>query len=173
MRAKAWHLITSSKILREIRIRHFWRAKDLEGDSRMSSEYFHSLEHLAQRVYLENLKIDGEVLPDPFSISQDLWKDDMTQWPDLLYGDVYSYLIETKGPYTKEKLRAYKSLDAFNYFVCGHVRTVYCHCLENYVVLKAFVNPSQKTPDKPHSAWLVVHKESAEVKTGHCTCMAG
>lgn len=50
--------------------------------------------------------------------------DDMTQWPDLQYGDVYSYLIETKGPYTKEKLRACKSLDAFNYFICGHVRTV-------------------------------------------------
>ena len=86
------------KILREIRIRHFLRAKDLEGDSRMSSEYFHSLEYLAQRVYLEKLKIDGEVLPDPFSISQDLWKNDMTQWPDLLYADVYLYLIETKGP---------------------------------------------------------------------------
>jgi len=92
----------------------------------MSSEYFTSLEYLAQWSYLEKLSIDGEVLPDPFSISQDFGVEDMTQWPDLLYGDPYSYLIETKGPYTQEKLRAFKSLYAFNFFICGHVRTVYC-----------------------------------------------
>ena len=89
------------------------------------------------------------------------------------YGNLYSYLIETKGPYTKEKLNAFKSLDAYNYFICGHVHTVYCYCVENYVILKALVNPSQKAADKPHSAWVALHKESAEVKTGHCTCMAG
>jgi len=68
---------------------------------------FSSLEYLAQRLYLE-------VIPDPFSFGQDLWMDDM---PDLLYRDVhvYSNVIETKGPYTQEKLRACKSLDAFNY----------------------------------------------------------
>ena len=38
------------------------------------------------------------------------------KWPDLVYyGDIYSYLIESKGIYTKENLRAHKSLEAFNY----------------------------------------------------------
>jgi len=62
---------------------------------------------------------------------------------------VYSYLIETKGPYTQEKLRAFKSLDAFNYFLCGHVRTVYCYCVENYVTLKALVRRLQINLTQP------------------------
>ena len=49
--------------------------------------------------YVEKLTIRDEVLPDPYSIGEESWTDDMTQWPDLVYGDLYSYLIETKGPY--------------------------------------------------------------------------
>ena len=87
-------------------------------------EYFQSLDYLAQRRYTEKLTICDEVLPDLYSIGEDLWTDDMSQWPDLMYGDVYSYLIKTKGPYTKEKLKAHKSLDAFNYFCSGHMSTL-------------------------------------------------
>ena len=32
---------------------------------------------------------------------------DVTKWPSIDFGDVYSYLIETTGPFTKEKLKAY------------------------------------------------------------------
>ena len=106
---------------REKRIRHFLRAK--ANVEIMTSEYFKSLDYLAQIRYVEKLTIRDEVLPDPYSIGEESWTDDMTQWPDLVYGDLYSYLIETKGPYTKEKLKAHKSLDAYNYFLqrsCPH-----------------------------------------------------
>ena len=89
----------------------------------MTSEHFKSLDYLAQRRYIEKLTIDGDVLPDPYSIADNLWIHDITKWPDLVYGDLY--LIETKGPYTKEKLKAHKSLDAYSYFCSGHVCTVY------------------------------------------------
>ena len=47
---------------------------------------------------------------------------------------------QTLSPFPRE----IESLDAFNYFIkfCGHVRTVYCYCVGNYVILKALVNPS-------------------------------
>jgi len=90
------------------------------------------------------LTIDGDVLPDPFSIADDLWIDDITKWPDLMYGHLYSSLIETKGPYTKEKLKAHKSLDAYNYFCSGQVRTVYFYGHGDYAILKALVNPNQE-----------------------------
>ena len=97
----------------------------------------------------------------------------MSQWPDLQYGDLYLYLIETKGAYTREKLKAYKSLDAYNYFCSGHVRIVYCFHHGKYTILKALINPSQKAPDQAHEAWVIVQKNDAEVKTAHCTCKAG
>ena len=43
-------------------------------------------------------------------------------WPELEFGDIYN-LIETKGVYTKEKLKAYKSLEAYNYYHNGYVQT--------------------------------------------------
>lgn len=53
---------------------------------------------------------------DPYEISDD-WIDDISLWPPVEYGDIHNYLIETPGPYTREKLRAYKSLDAYNYYI--------------------------------------------------------
>ena len=47
------------------------------------------------------------------------WSEDLAQWPELEFGDIYSYLIDTKGAYTKEKLKVYKSLDTYNYFLMG------------------------------------------------------
>jgi len=59
------------------------------------------------------------------ALPQEEWVDDVTKWLTVLYGDVYNYLIESKGQYTQQSLRAFKSLEAFNYFVSGHVRTVF------------------------------------------------
>ena len=38
----------------------------------LSSEYFSSFDLSAQRRYLEKLKIDGETLPDPYAIDENL-----------------------------------------------------------------------------------------------------
>jgi len=54
-------------------------------------------------------------------------KADVTKWPTVLYGGVYNHLIESKGRYTQQSLRAFKSLEAFNYFISEHVRAVLFH----------------------------------------------
>ena len=51
----------------------------------------------------------------------------------------------------KQNLRAYKSLEVYNYFYNGYVRTVWYHCISSSTVciLKAIVNSNQKSATKP------------------------
>ena len=119
---------------------------------------------------------NGEDLPDLFCIKQEKWVDDLKLWPNVEYGDIYNYLIDTKGLYTKESLKVYKSLEAFNFFHSGHVKTVYYFEVSStsaFAVLIAKVILSQKSPNDPHEAWVVLKKQAGSVITGHCTCMAG
>ncbi|KAL5471620.1 hypothetical protein EMCRGX_G029757 [Ephydatia muelleri] len=59
---------------------------------------------------------------------------------------------------TQEKWKAFKSLEAYNYYQSGWVRAVFYHDLghENkHCFLKALVNPSQRLSEKPHQPWVV------------------
>lgn len=80
---------------------------------------------MGRKRYLEKLKVGGQELDDPFAISHDQWLDDLTKWPEFEFGDVYMYLIDSEGVYTRGKLKAYKSLDVYNYYYNGYVAT-YC-----------------------------------------------
>ena len=84
------------------------------------------------------------------------------------------HLIETKGPFTmyQESLKAWRSLIIFT--VATYVRYVYSPT-SKYVILKAKINPSQKSATDAHiyESWTMIHKDTGSVKTGHRTCMAG
>ena len=80
------------------------------------------------------------------------WVDDVTKWPDLRFGDLHTYLIDMRGQYTIESLKAYKSLEAYKYFDNVYVRTVlFRH--GRHACLKAIVNPA---PDTGHEAWILI-----------------
>ena len=140
----------------------------------MSTTYFASLDFESRKRYQNKLRIDGETLSDPYSIPEDEWIDDVSQWPTLEFGDIYTYLIDTPGTFTKEALKAYKSLEAYNYYRSGYVRTVfYCKRVSKLAVMKAKVNPSQKDPNKHQETWIIVCKKTGTIKAAHCTYMAG
>ena len=115
-------------------------------------DYVATLDYTAKKRYLENLKIDGNELKDPYSIAESQWTEDMKGWPETHFGDLYVYLIDTKGIYTKEKLKAFKSLEAYNYFFNGYVRTVLFYLCGDFGVLKAKVNRSQRSADNCQEA---------------------
>ena len=56
-------------------------------------------------------------LTDPYEILREKWSDSISSWPPVEFGDIYAYLIETPGQFSREKLMAYKSLDAFNCYI--------------------------------------------------------
>ena len=82
----------------------------------MSCKCFSSLGCPAQRRYLERLKIDGETLSDLYAVAEDLWTNDVSSWPNFESWDLYNCLIDSTGQFTKEKLREFKLLEAYNYF---------------------------------------------------------
>lgn len=78
------------------------------------SLHYKSLDSVARKRYIEKLMYSKgtKSLPDPFALS-DGWSDSPHGWPDITFGDIYVYLIHTPGSYTKEELKAYKSLEAY------------------------------------------------------------
>ena len=166
----------------------------------MSKDYFNGLSVNDKARYVRKFQcLHGTVgetfeTMDPYCFSDRHWIDDVRQWPAVDFPAIYTYLIDTPGVYTREKLNAFKSLEAHNYYTryhfmyiflaiiyilvihSGWVQTVYYHDLvygNKNCVLKALVNPSQRLSEKPHEPWIAVDKLSGTVVTAHCTCMAG
>ncbi len=137
-----------------------------------AQSYCSSLGPIAKKRYCEKLTINGRQLPDPYEIANKNWSDETKNWPNIGFGDIYSYLIDSKGPYTKESLKAFKSLEAYNYFYNGYVRTVYLYFDNDVYIFKARVNPSQKAADHNHEAWVAI-QPNGTIITAHCKCMAG
>ena len=59
----------------------------------------------------------------PYELPLEAWVDDITTWPPLEFPDIVRYLITTPGEFTRERLKAYKSLEAYNYFASDWIGT--------------------------------------------------
>ena len=60
--------------------------------------------------YREKLKLaTGEQLPDPYTLKEK-WTNDISSLPKITWRDVTEYLLDTLSAYTKESIKAYKSL---------------------------------------------------------------
>ena len=138
------------------------------------SDYVLKLDPISRRRYTEKLAlVDMKEEDDPYdSRNEKDFVDDMKKWPPIEYGHIFCYFIERPGVYTRRQLLQWKSLEAYNYFISGHVRVVKIKKMTQCCVLLAYVNPSQSSPDKAHAAWVGA-KNDGTIVTCHCTCMAG
>ena len=62
-------------------------------------------------IYIKATEDPYCLLENPSSITSNCVE--WSQWPDVLYADIYNYLILTPSTYTHEQLKAYKSLDGY------------------------------------------------------------
>ena len=94
-------------------------------------------------------------------------------WPDVMHGDIFNYLILTSG-YTFEQLLAYKSLDGCNFFINGWVTNIvvaHLNIQPRSFLFAAAVKHSQKLSLPSLQVWVAI-KPRGEVMCAHCTCMA-
>ena len=94
------------------------------------SKYAMSLEPDDREVYLNKLVLqNGQQLPDPYSLTTS-WKSvSMQNVPNIISRDVTEYLLNTPSLYTMESIKAFKSLDAYDFFIQGHVQDCLIHDL--------------------------------------------
>ena len=140
----------------------------------MESYNIEILDPEARKRYMKKLEDIGMDCC-PYLLPGDVWENDPTKWPPLEYPELYTYLIETPGVFTREAMKSRKSLEAHNQFISGWVRTILCYEIPStkLKILKADVMPSQRLNDPPHTPWISLNCETASVINAHCTCMAG
>jgi len=104
------------------------------------SSFFETLtEEKDREQYIKKLTLqNGQLLSDPKYL------------PDITYLDIWSYLIDTPIDFTKDKLKAYKSLETYIFFVSGHVQDVSIHKIKegSFSFVKTSVFPSQRQGKK-------------------------
>lgn len=143
---------------------------------RKFSEYYNQLEADAKKRYNEKLDIIGQV-DDPYIFVSGLAITEAPSIPDIEYPDIYNFLINTPSPYTKEELKAYKSLEGYKYLLAGWVGNVSVHAVtrgdsDDKMIIMAKVRHSQSVTAQPLQPWVAAEK-CGTIVCSHCTCMAG
>lgn len=95
--------------------------------------YFETLDCTAKARYLDKLKVIDNV--DPYTTTSYIFSADSAYLPSVNYANIYTYLVNTPSPYTKDDLECYKGLDAYNQFVSGWVRDVKATVVNNLCVV--------------------------------------
>jgi len=95
------------------------------------------------------------------------------KWPELSFADIFVYLINFPSDYTKQSLKAYKSLESYKYVLSGLVFNVQVTLINEKFLIVGRVRPGQSMFTKtPNHSWIGLHK-TAETINAHCSCMAG
>ena len=90
----------------------------MDTAGRKFSEYYNELDTSVKKRYQEKLKNIGVNVDSPYIFGPVPGITDFM--PEVEYPDIYNFFINTHtpSPYTKDELKAYKSLEGNQYFVC-------------------------------------------------------
>ena len=85
------------------------------------SDYCHSLEQSTRARYKEKCKKCGF---DPYALKPSDFDSDLSGLPEVEYPDIVNCLVLQTSWLSKEQMKAYKSLEAYNFFVSGWVSSL-------------------------------------------------
>ena len=104
--------------------------------SLMFSDYCTSLEQSARSRYKEKCRKCGF---DPYALKPSDFDADLNGLPEVEYPDIVNYLVLQTSWLSKEQMKAYKSLEAYNFFVSGWVSNILTRNTKDGVVVYARV----------------------------------
>ena len=61
---------------------------------------------------------------DPYTLKKENLNFDTECFSKISYPDIVNYLLFAPSPVTAEELKCYKSIEAYNYFLCGWVKEI-------------------------------------------------
>ena len=96
------------------------------------SEYYEQLEGPEKKRYKEKVYLCGF---DPYTLKRSDFEDNVALFPGIEYPDIVNYLVVQTSWLTHQQMKAYKSLNAYNFFVSGWVNGVLAKELEGDKVL--------------------------------------
>lgn len=85
------------------------------------SEYFFSLDGPTKHRYCEKV---NEIGFDPYALKKSDFSEDFAMIPRVEYPDIVNYLVLQTSWATNQQMKAYKSMDTFNFFVSGWVNVL-------------------------------------------------
>ncbi|CAI5669920.1 unnamed protein product [Oreochromis niloticus] len=150
-----------------------WRAEVNMEDTVESQEssYCATLDPVSRERYKQIVK--KYIGRDPYSLKMSEYTTEVKDLPTIEAVDITNYLVLQTSYYTRQQMKAFKSLEAYNFFVSGWVHNLGTKRLrDGYSLVFARVNHSQRSNETPLKTWVIA-KEDGEVIAAHCNCMAG
>ncbi len=89
----------------------------------MNRKYLQTLTNESRKKYQEKLNLINNI--DPYNVNSKFFSESVEMWPNVEYPDIVTYFLCSTSRYTKEQIKAYKSLESYQYFVAGWVRCVF------------------------------------------------
>ena len=113
-------------------------------------------------------------LPDPKNLRS--WTKDLSRLPRLTSKDLMNNLVFGSCKFYKnEDMQCFKQLKAYKFFKDGHVQDIeltFINSRSSYCCVRAKVLPSMKT-DRVYNTWISMAKDTANVFSANCNCIAG
>ena len=86
------------------------------------SKYQECLSNESRQRYLQKISKINNV--DPYCLKKEELVFEKDFYPKITYPDIVNYLLFAPSPVTSDELKCYKSMDAYNQFLCGWVKEI-------------------------------------------------
>ena len=85
----------------------------------------HDIEPLTStqiQLYKDKISVLGF---DPYTVDKQFFSiKSVSAWPNISFPDLFNYFVLSTSTFTQEQIKAYKSLQAYSYFVVGWIQEI-------------------------------------------------